>query len=89
MYIRSRHWPVISKASGRVRYRLGLRLNRTCAHELKDRGIDEVDALRGSFEAWQQAGSRRMTRSAVLRRAIEHLREAVETDPAKFLLEGD
>jgi hypothetical protein len=30
-----------------------------------------------------------MTRSAVLRRAIEHLRDAVETDPAKFLLESD
>jgi hypothetical protein len=41
------------------------------------------------IEAWQQVAPRRLTRSAVLRRAVEHLRAAVEADTAKFLLEND
>jgi hypothetical protein len=32
---------------------------------------------------------RRLTRSAVVRRAVEYLRAAVEADPAQFLLEND
>lgn len=41
------------------------------------------------IDAWRQVDPRRLTRSAVLRRAVEHLRTAVEADPAKFLLEND
>jgi hypothetical protein len=41
------------------------------------------------IEAWQQVTPRRLTRSAVLRRAVEHLRAAVQDDPAKFMLEND
>ena len=41
------------------------------------------------IEAWQQTEPRRLTRSAVLRRAVEHLRAAVEADSAKILLEND
>ena len=37
----------------------------------------------------QHVEPRRLNRSAVLRRAVEHLRTAVEADPAKFLLEND
>jgi hypothetical protein len=37
----------------------------------------------------QQAEPRRLNRSSVLRRAIEHLRTAVEADPAQFLLENE
>ena len=37
----------------------------------------------------QQVAPRRLTRSAVLRRAVEHLRVVIEADPAKFLLEND
>lgn len=41
------------------------------------------------IQAWQPGRSRRLTRSAVLRRAIEHLRGAVEADPATSLLESE
>jgi hypothetical protein len=37
----------------------------------------------------QHAEPRRLNRSSVLRRAIEHLRTTVEADPAKFLLENE
>jgi len=47
------------------------------------RAVDEI------IDAWQQVGSRRLTRSAVLRRAIDHLRTAVHADPAKSLLENE
>ena len=40
-------------------------------------------------DALQEEAPRRLTRSAVLRRAIEHLRRAVEADPANFLLESE
>jgi hypothetical protein len=43
-----------------------------------------IEALSG-----QQAEPRRLNRSSVLRRAIEHLRTAVEADPAQFLLENE
>ena len=44
---------------------------------LADRHLEDLDAI---IEAWQhQAGSaRRVTRSAVIREAIEHLRKAVD-----------
>jgi hypothetical protein len=41
------------------------------------------------IEAWQPDEPRRLTRSAVLRRAVEYLRAAVQDDPAKFMLEND
>jgi hypothetical protein len=41
------------------------------------------------IDAWQPGRPRRLTRSAVLRRAIEHLRSAVEADPATSLLETE
>jgi hypothetical protein len=50
------------------------------AHHLRD--VDQI------IEAWQQVGSRRLTRSAVLRRAIEHVRAVVAADPAKYTLEN-
>ena len=37
----------------------------------------------------QHIEPRRLNRSSVLRRAIEHLRTAIEADPAKFLLENE
>jgi hypothetical protein len=46
---------------------------------LTDAHLGAIEAI---IEAWQPGQSRRLTRSAVLRRAIEHLHEAVETDPA-------
>ena len=46
-------------------------------------------AIDGIIEAMQHVEPRRLNRSAVLRRAVEHLRTAVEADPAKFLLEND
>ncbi len=48
--------------------------------------LRDVDRI---IETWQQVDSKRLTRSAVLRRAIEHLRDAVEADPAKCTLEND
>ena len=36
-----------------------------------------------------QSEPRRLTRSAVLRKAVEHLRVAVEAEPAKSMLEND
>jgi hypothetical protein len=46
---------------------------------LTESHMRDIDAI---IEAWQPIQSRRLTRSAVLRRAIEHLRGAVEADPA-------
>src|SRR5258708_33314734 len=48
--------------------------------------LRDVDRI---IETWQQVDAKRLTRSAVLRRAIEHLRDAVEADPAKCTLEND
>ena len=53
---------------------------------LSERHLREVDHI---IDVWQQVDSRRLTRSAVLRRAIEYLRDAVEADPAKCTLETD
>ena len=53
---------------------------------LSERHLRDVDQIIG---VWQQVDSRRLTRSAVLRRAIEYLRNAVEADPAKCTLEND
>jgi hypothetical protein len=53
---------------------------------LSEAHLREIDAI---IEACQANEPRRLTRSAVLRRAIEHLRVAVEADPAKFTLENE
>jgi len=46
---------------------------------LTEAHLRDIEAI---IEAWQPDSPRRLTRSAVLRRAIEHLRSAVEADPA-------
>lgn len=53
---------------------------------LSERHLRDIDRI---VETWQQVDAKRLTRSAVLRRAIEHLRDAVEADPAKCTLEND
>src|SRR5260370_3571379 len=53
---------------------------------LSERHLRDIDHI---IETWQQVDSKRLTRSAVLRRAIEFLRDAVEADPAKCTLEND
>jgi hypothetical protein len=53
---------------------------------LAERHLHDIDRI---IQAWQLAEPRRLTRSAVLRRAVEHLRSAVEADPAKSLLENE
>ena len=47
---------------------------------LTESHLRDIEAI---IEAWQPDQSRRLTRSAILRRAIEDLRSAVEADPAK------
>jgi hypothetical protein len=53
---------------------------------LSDDHLQDLDHI---IEAWQQVEPRRLTRSAVMRRAVEHLRSAVQDDPAKFMLENE
>jgi hypothetical protein len=53
---------------------------------LSEAHLEDLDQI---IEAWQQAAPRRLTRSAVMRRAVEYLRTAVQDDPAKFMLEND
>jgi hypothetical protein len=53
---------------------------------LAERHLHDLDRI---IQAWQLAEPRRLTRSAVLRRAVEHLRSAVDADPAKSLLENE
>jgi hypothetical protein len=53
---------------------------------LSDRHLRDVDRI---IEAWQHVDAKRLTRSAVLRRAIDYLRDAVEADPAMCTLEND
>src|SRR5260370_21845713 len=47
---------------------------------LSERHLRDVDHI---INAWQHVDSKRLTRSAVLRRALEHLRDAAESAPAK------
>ena len=47
-----------------------------------------VRDLEAIIDAWQATSPRRLTRSAVLRRAIEHLRSVVDADPANTFLES-
>jgi hypothetical protein len=52
---------------------------------LSDAHLRDVDRI---IDAWRQVEPRRLTRSAVLRRAVEHLSAAVDADPAKSLMEN-
>jgi hypothetical protein len=51
------------------------RYRRRSVH-LADRHLADLDAI---IDAWQTGESKRLSRSAVVRRAIEHLRASVET----------
>ena len=53
---------------------------------LSEAHVEDLDQIIGAL---QQAAPRRLTRSAVVRRAVEYLRTAVQDDPAKFMLEND
>jgi hypothetical protein len=53
---------------------------------LSDGHLQDIDHI---IEACQPGEPRRLTRSAVLRRAVEYLCAAVQDDPAKFMLEND
>src|SRR5436853_1962976 len=53
---------------------------------LSEKHLSDIDSV---IEAWYQVEPKRLTRSAVLRRAVEFLRTAVEADPAKSLLENE
>ena len=44
---------------------------------LAERHVRDIDQI---IDAWEQVESRRLNRSAVLRRAIEHLRTIVESE---------
>lgn len=52
---------------------------------LTESHLRDIEAI---IDAWQPVESRRLTRSAVVRRALEHLRVAVAADPATSLLES-
>src|SRR5205823_1357573 len=52
---------------------------------LSEKHLSDIDSV---IEAWSQVEPKRLTRSAVLRRAVEFLRTSVEADPAKSLLEN-
>jgi hypothetical protein len=53
---------------------------------LSEHHLDDVDRI---ADAWQLIEPRRLSRSAVVRRAVEHLYAAVQADPAKSLLENE
>lgn len=46
---------------------------------LAERHLRDIDLI---IDAWEQVESRRLNRSAVLRRAVEHLRTFVESETA-------
>jgi hypothetical protein len=71
----------VAIALGRARRHFAARTVYLSEDHLRD--IDHI------VEVWQQVEPGRHTRSAVLRRAVEHLRTAVEADPAKSLLENN
>ena len=67
-------------------FRVNGQAHRLYTRDPIQRHLRDVDRI---IDTWQQVDSKRLTRSAVLRRAIEHLRDAVEADPAKCTLEND
>jgi hypothetical protein len=52
---------------------------------LAESHLNDIDRI---IDAWEQGGSRRLNRSAVLRKAVEHLRTLVETQ-SPHLLENE
>lgn len=55
---------------------------------LSDQHMTDIDSMIELLSK-QLPEPKRVTRSAVLRRAVEHLRMAVETDPAKTFFESE
>jgi hypothetical protein len=53
---------------------------------LSEKHLSDVDRI---ADAWQSIEPRRLSRSAVVRRAVEYLYAAVEADPAKSMLENE
>jgi hypothetical protein len=53
---------------------------------LSEHHLGDVDRI---ADAWQLIEPRRLSRSAVVRRAVEFLHAAVEADPAKSMLENE
>jgi hypothetical protein len=53
---------------------------------LSEHHLSDVDRI---ADAWQLIEPRRLSRSAVVRRAVDYLYAAVEADPAKFMLENE
>jgi hypothetical protein len=53
---------------------------------LSERHLSDVDRI---ADAWQVIDSRRLSRSAIVRRAVEYLYAAVEADPVKSMLENE
>jgi len=53
---------------------------------LSEHHLRDVDRI---ADAWQLIEPRRLSRSAVVRRAVDYLNAAVEADPAKFMLENE
>jgi hypothetical protein len=53
---------------------------------LSEHHLGDVDRI---ADAWQLIEPRRLSRSAVVRRAVDYLYAAVEADPAKFMLENE
>ena len=53
---------------------------------LSEHHLSDVDRI---ADAWQEIEPRRLSRSAIVRRAVEYLYAAVEADPAKFMLENE
>jgi hypothetical protein len=53
---------------------------------LSESHLGNVDQI---ADAWQLIEPRRLSRSAVVRRAVEYLYAAVEADPAKSMLENE
>ncbi len=54
---------------------------------LTESHLRDIETIIGAWQVLERS-PRRLTRSAVLRRAIEHLRSSVEDDPANLLLES-
>jgi hypothetical protein len=55
---------------------------------LSEKHLRDIDAVVDMLSS-HHLEPKRLTRSAILRRAVEHLRIAVEADPAKFVLENE
>lgn len=54
---------------------------------LSEKHLQDVEAVADVLSRYH-IEPKRLTRSAVLRRAVEYMRQAIEADPAKFVLEN-